>query len=328
MHPSLIEGFNRFVPPGYRIDACVDGNPDVIKVTTPGGTYQLAAQAVSSPTSRFRSPPGPQHSPLSPEEPYVRNRDTGNDPQMGNSRPSSPSQQSQSGLSDESSLSSSPSLFGYFHKYGSLGGMIEAPDESADMTAKMTVEKSPNDGGEEVLSEEAVSSSGSPPSNDCTQKGASDPTTLVVVSSDTSTISYQSYPPLAPYDHTKGEENKRETTLATQTDSSPPGFIFQPSEFWRGPCQFGHPRFWTTNSSTLPSPFGVENWCASNALNGLANISPPQAPCAVPTSSTEIHSVPQGSKRSISDMSNSREDGDGGMKGMDTDHHVKRRKLV
>lgn len=37
--PSLISGFNTFLPPGYRIDCSMDGQSRcVIKVTTPSGT--------------------------------------------------------------------------------------------------------------------------------------------------------------------------------------------------------------------------------------------------------------------------------------------------
>ncbi len=37
-HPTLIQGFNTFLPPGYRIECGTDGNPDAIRVTTPSGT--------------------------------------------------------------------------------------------------------------------------------------------------------------------------------------------------------------------------------------------------------------------------------------------------
>ena len=37
-HPSLIQGFNTFLPPGYRIECGTDENPDAIRVTTPSGT--------------------------------------------------------------------------------------------------------------------------------------------------------------------------------------------------------------------------------------------------------------------------------------------------
>lgn len=37
-HPALIQGFNTFLPPGYRIECGTDDNPDAIRVTTPSGT--------------------------------------------------------------------------------------------------------------------------------------------------------------------------------------------------------------------------------------------------------------------------------------------------
>ena len=37
-HPQLIEGFNTFLPPGYRIEAGWDNDPNQIRVTTPMGT--------------------------------------------------------------------------------------------------------------------------------------------------------------------------------------------------------------------------------------------------------------------------------------------------
>ena len=39
-HPGLIQGFNTFLPPGYRIE-CTDDNPDAIRVTTPRGTSTM-----------------------------------------------------------------------------------------------------------------------------------------------------------------------------------------------------------------------------------------------------------------------------------------------
>ncbi|KAI0938381.1 hypothetical protein AcW1_010256 [Taiwanofungus camphoratus] len=42
-HPSLIQGFNTFLPAGYRIDCTTDAlNPDFITVTTPSGTTTQA----------------------------------------------------------------------------------------------------------------------------------------------------------------------------------------------------------------------------------------------------------------------------------------------
>lgn len=41
-HPSLIQGFNTFLPPGYRIDCQGSGDAGVITVTTPSGTVSHA----------------------------------------------------------------------------------------------------------------------------------------------------------------------------------------------------------------------------------------------------------------------------------------------
>ena len=43
-HPSLIQGFNTFLPPGYRIECGTDDNPDAIRVTTPSGTMTQSLQ--------------------------------------------------------------------------------------------------------------------------------------------------------------------------------------------------------------------------------------------------------------------------------------------
>ena len=37
-HPELIQGFNTFLPPGYRIECGTEGDPNSIRVTTPMGT--------------------------------------------------------------------------------------------------------------------------------------------------------------------------------------------------------------------------------------------------------------------------------------------------
>ena len=37
-HPELIQGFNTFLPPGYRIECGAEGDPHSIRVTTPMGT--------------------------------------------------------------------------------------------------------------------------------------------------------------------------------------------------------------------------------------------------------------------------------------------------
>ena len=48
-HPALIQGFNTFLPPGYRIECGTDDNPDAIRVTTPRGTTTQSLQARSRP---------------------------------------------------------------------------------------------------------------------------------------------------------------------------------------------------------------------------------------------------------------------------------------
>lgn len=40
----LIQGFNTFLPPGYRIECGTDDNPDAIRVTTPSGTMMQQLQ--------------------------------------------------------------------------------------------------------------------------------------------------------------------------------------------------------------------------------------------------------------------------------------------
>ena len=46
-HPALIQGFNTFLPPGYRIECGTDDNPDAIRVTTPSGTMTQSLQSRS-----------------------------------------------------------------------------------------------------------------------------------------------------------------------------------------------------------------------------------------------------------------------------------------
>ena len=47
-HPNLIQGFNTFLPPGYRIECGAGDDPNAIRVTTPQGT------TVSSMPNAFR----------------------------------------------------------------------------------------------------------------------------------------------------------------------------------------------------------------------------------------------------------------------------------
>ncbi|KIW99358.1 uncharacterized protein Z518_11346 [Rhinocladiella mackenziei CBS 650.93] len=44
-HPALIQGFNTFLPPGYRIECGTEENPDAIRVTTPSGTMTQSLQS-------------------------------------------------------------------------------------------------------------------------------------------------------------------------------------------------------------------------------------------------------------------------------------------
>ena len=46
-HPQLIEGFNTFLPPGYRIEAGWDNDPNQIRVTTPMGTTTCRPSMIS-----------------------------------------------------------------------------------------------------------------------------------------------------------------------------------------------------------------------------------------------------------------------------------------
>ena len=57
-HPALIQGFNTFLPPGYRIECGTEENPDAIRVTTPSGTMTQSLQ--SGARGRFDGPAGGQ----------------------------------------------------------------------------------------------------------------------------------------------------------------------------------------------------------------------------------------------------------------------------
>jgi paired amphipathic helix protein Sin3a len=60
-HPGLIQGFNNFLPPGYRIECGTDDTPNVIRVTTPSGisTMTLSSQqrSHSAHLSGYGQPP-------------------------------------------------------------------------------------------------------------------------------------------------------------------------------------------------------------------------------------------------------------------------------
>jgi paired amphipathic helix protein Sin3a len=81
-HPNLIQGFNTFLPPGYRIECGAGNDPNTIRVTTPMGTTvqsiagrgtQVEGHPQSSASQQFFSrgasswQPQPQHSIESPE---------------------------------------------------------------------------------------------------------------------------------------------------------------------------------------------------------------------------------------------------------------------
>ncbi|KAK0657376.1 hypothetical protein B0T16DRAFT_401579 [Cercophora newfieldiana] len=59
-HPNLIQGFNTFLPPGYRIECGLENNPNSIRVTTPSGST-IHSIGGSRPTQvePAQPPPGP-----------------------------------------------------------------------------------------------------------------------------------------------------------------------------------------------------------------------------------------------------------------------------
>lgn len=59
-HPNLIQGFNTFLPPGYRIECGAGDDPNAIRVTTPMGT------TVSSMPSSLPPPSTPSNTGLHP----------------------------------------------------------------------------------------------------------------------------------------------------------------------------------------------------------------------------------------------------------------------
>lgn len=58
-HPNLIQGFNTFLPPGYRIECGAGNDPNTIRVTTPMGTtmQQIAGRGAHADVT---SAPAPQ----------------------------------------------------------------------------------------------------------------------------------------------------------------------------------------------------------------------------------------------------------------------------
>lgn len=64
-NPNLIQGFNTFLPPGYKIECGTNGDPNAIRVTTPMGTM-VSTMPQPRPLSPHRSTnvngsAGPQH---------------------------------------------------------------------------------------------------------------------------------------------------------------------------------------------------------------------------------------------------------------------------
>ncbi|KAJ6009995.1 hypothetical protein N7522_005011 [Penicillium canescens] len=55
-HPALIQGFNTFLPPGYRIECGTEDNPDAIRVTTPSGTNTLSMPRAGRPFETTTNP--------------------------------------------------------------------------------------------------------------------------------------------------------------------------------------------------------------------------------------------------------------------------------
>jgi len=58
-HPALIQGFNTFLPPGYRIECGTEDNPDAIRVTTPSGTNTLSMPRAGRPFETTTNEIGP-----------------------------------------------------------------------------------------------------------------------------------------------------------------------------------------------------------------------------------------------------------------------------
>lgn len=59
-HPNLIQGFNTFLPPGYRIECGLENNPNSIRVTTPSGsTIHSIGASRSVPQDGLHAASGP-----------------------------------------------------------------------------------------------------------------------------------------------------------------------------------------------------------------------------------------------------------------------------
>ncbi|OIW24080.1 hypothetical protein CONLIGDRAFT_637317 [Coniochaeta ligniaria NRRL 30616] len=63
-HPNLIQGFNTFLPPGYRIECGLENNPNSIRVTTPSGS------TIHSIGGGRNALPEPPHTTPGPGQPF------------------------------------------------------------------------------------------------------------------------------------------------------------------------------------------------------------------------------------------------------------------
>ena len=74
-HPQLIQGFNTFLPPGYKIEAGWDNDPNSIRVTTPMGTMVQNMTGMSMPLqiSNRSAPTLGETSGLSPRQTHAEN---------------------------------------------------------------------------------------------------------------------------------------------------------------------------------------------------------------------------------------------------------------
>jgi paired amphipathic helix protein Sin3a len=83
-HPSLISGFNTFLPPGYRIECSLDNNQrDIIKVTTPTGTTTTTGGGVLHLSREGQQPVGPSSYYGGTYEPASSSQEVGSHPGMG-----------------------------------------------------------------------------------------------------------------------------------------------------------------------------------------------------------------------------------------------------
>ncbi|KAI0313378.1 hypothetical protein OF83DRAFT_558985 [Amylostereum chailletii] len=82
-HPALIQGFNTFLPVGYRIDVGLDALSDLITVTTPTGTVLQSTTMDAHPSPLPPAPPPP-------EPPLIPVAGPSSDPSWGHIPPSLP----------------------------------------------------------------------------------------------------------------------------------------------------------------------------------------------------------------------------------------------